>query len=92
MFRVTIELIPRGDTSRRSIVGCCDISNDQTLRRQPIANYFFRLSQPERFYRGPPAFSTEGRVVDFPRDKLGPWALLREVLNSIRHPETEEGP
>lgn len=75
MLRVTIELIPRGDESRKKHLGTVEISNDGTgdTRR---GNYAVRLAKFGR----PTHEWMRGVVRGFDRVKKGPYDLLLQCL------------
>lgn len=78
MLRVTIELLPYGDETRKRHLGTCEIANDAS-GTPTRGNYHIRFSR-----RGKP-FSTwkETRVEGFPRKRLGAWDLLFLALRNI---------
>ena len=84
MIRITIELLPKGDESRKRHLGTMTIANDAT-GYSTVGNYRVWLSrrgQPDRQWK-------VGRVVGFPRKKLGPydllyWALMQTVAERTR--------
>lgn len=77
MLRITIELVPHGDESRKRAIGYAEIRNDGTGDRQ-TGNYGVRLSQWGR----PGSTWKRGVVTGFPRLKLGPWDLLYLALDA----------
>lgn len=75
MIRVTIELVPRGDESKKKHLGTAEIVNDGT-GDIATGNYTVRLSkwgQPEQTWK-------RGSLTGFPRQRLGPWDLLALAL------------
>ena len=75
MIRVTIELLPAGNESRKRHLGTVDIANDGTGTRG-LGNYNVRLSR-----RGNPdsTWKTE-RINGFRRLKFGAYELLLLAL------------
>ena len=69
MIRITIELVPYGDESRRKIIGTGEIVNDGTGTKA-IGNYRYWLSD------GNGVFS-KGSVENFPRLSGDCWDLLK---------------
>ncbi len=85
MIRITIELIPHGIESRKSILGIATIVNDGTGgdgrgAANTTGNYEVTLSkrgaQVSQVWR-------KGRVEGFPRLKLGVYDLLYRGLRNI---------
>lgn len=77
MIRVTVELWPHGDKSRKWHLGTAIIANDGTGTEE-IGNYRVTLSKwgrPQRVWR-------RGRVEGFPRKSRGPWDLLYRALQA----------
>ena len=71
MIRITIEMLPKGDESRKRHLGTAVIGNDGTGTRTR-GNYKIRLSR-----RGQPDSTWKsGSLQGFPRTRLGPWDLL----------------
>lgn len=79
MIRVTVELLPHGDESRKRHLGTCEIANDleeSLASRGDLGSYAVRLSkwgQPTQTWK-------RGRVGGFDRIKRGPWDLLYLAL------------
>lgn len=74
MLRVTIELLPHGDESRKRHLGTMEIANVGGTPSR--GNYRARLSK-----RGKPKqLWKEGAVTGFPRKRLGPYDLLYRAL------------
>ncbi len=75
MIRVTVELLPHGDESRRRHLGTAIIANDGT-GTDTQGNYNIRLSR-----RGQPdsAWKT-GRLTGFQRKRFLVWDLLLLAL------------
>ncbi len=88
MLRITIELVPHGVESRKRVLGQAIIANDGTGTHD-TGNYNVRLMKwgpGERAWK-------RGRVVGFPRLKLGPWDLLFCALrNCVGHRNVETCP
>lgn len=75
MIRVTIELVPRGDESKKTHLGTAEIVNDGTGTME-TGNYTIRLSKwgkPTQTWR-------QGELKGFPCQRLGPWDLLAMAL------------
>ena len=77
MLRITVELCPRGDTSRPKHLGTAYIINDGS-GDPDIGNYDVALSK----WGKPNQQWKSGRVEGFPRAKRGPWDLLFLALQS----------
>ncbi len=75
MLRITIELLPKGRLDKARHLGTGYISNDGT-GAGGIGNYDVTLSQRGR----PGCVWKRGRVIGFPRKRLGAWDLLFRVL------------
>lgn len=75
MIRITIELLPLGDESRKRHMGTAEIWNDAT---GTIAqgNYKYRLSKWGR----PNSIWRAGEIGGFPRKSLGVWDLFFRAL------------
>lgn len=77
MLRITVELVPGGDESRKRVMHVAEIWNN--VRKTQATggqrgDYGFRLlSRHGRVWR-------QGGVDDFPRLRLGAWDLLFRVL------------
>lgn len=75
MIRVTVELVPRGDETKKQHLGTAEIINDGTGTLE-TGNYTIHLSrwgQPKQAWK-------KGKLSGFPRLKLGPWDLLLLAL------------
>lgn len=75
MIRVTVELIPHGDESRKRHLGTAIIANTGA-GTEALGNYKVSLSrrgQPESVWK-------DGAISGFPRKRLGPWDLLLWAL------------
>lgn len=75
MLRVTIEIIPKGDESRKRHLGTLDIVNDGTGNSE-IGNYTVRLAKFGR----PNQTWIHGVVRGFDRIRRGPYDLLLQCL------------
>lgn len=75
MLRVTIEVIPKGDESRRRHLGTLEIANDGTGNSE-TGNYAVRLAKFGR----PNQSWMRGAVRGFDRIKKGPYDLLLQCL------------
>lgn len=75
MIRVTIELIPQGDESKKKNLGVVEIANDGegTITH---GNYMVRLSK----FGKPTHTWIKGVVKNFPRKVKGPYDLLLQAL------------
>ncbi|MHA1962610.1 MAG: hypothetical protein ACW99U_20650, partial [Candidatus Thorarchaeota archaeon] len=73
MIRVTIELVPHGDETRRKIIGTGLIINDDTGTMEE-GNYTYTLYKNEELCKA-------GSLENFPRIVYDVWELLRQVLN-----------
>jgi hypothetical protein len=83
-IRVTLEIIPRGDESRKFVAGTLDIENDGTGdggNHRGIGHYDYTLRGPVQDGDGsiPNDFWEKGRLENFER-KRGWWACVRDVL------------
>lgn len=84
-IRVTLEIIPRGDESKKFVAGTLDIENDGTAGaagpNTGTGHYFYTLrgpvQGPERAI--PDEFWERGRLENFER-RRGWWACVKEVL------------
>lgn len=75
MLRLTLEILPNGDESRRQVIGELDVWNVSDLA--PMSDYAYRLQgggTPER----------AGHVRSHPR-KRGAWELIWRVLCDATH-------
>lgn len=77
MLRITIELVPHGDESRKEVIGIGVIANDAT-GTDYNGNYKYHLS---KWGKGT-AMWKAGRIEDFARKVRGPWDLLYRVLSN----------
>lgn len=88
MLRVTIELVPHGDESRKKVIAQGEIANAAT-GTWANGNYTYTL-EGELF--GHPEFGHEsfkGEVLNYPR-YLESWDLLYRVLkNAVGHRNPE---
>lgn len=75
MLRVTIEMIPQGDESRKRHLGTLEIANDGTGDHQS-GNYTVRLAKFGR----PNHDWMRGVVRGFDRVRRGPYDLLLQCL------------
>jgi hypothetical protein len=75
MIRVTIELIPQGDESRKKNLGVVEIANDGQ-GTQTHGNYMVKLSK----FGKPTHTWIKGIVQNFPRKTKGPYDLLLQAL------------
>lgn len=80
MVRVTVELIP-GGTGEPRVLGVAHIINDASGDAD-TGNYIVELKKsPE--YASKPGNWKRGRIVGFPRRRLGPWDLLFRALRCV---------
>ena len=78
MIKVTVELLPFGDESKKKHLGIAYISNDGS-GQENLGNYKVTLSK-----MGKPNETWKlGTVIDFPRKKLGGWDLLYRALQDV---------
>jgi len=77
MIRVTIEILPSGDESRKRHIGTVEIANDGTGSRD-IGNYSIRLAK----FGAPKQTWLKGKLVGFDRIKRGPYDLLLQSLHA----------
>lgn len=75
MLRITIELVPKGDESRKEVIGVGTIANDAT-GDMTTGNYKYHLS---KWGKGNVMWKA-GRITGYPRKRLGPWDLLLRCL------------
>lgn len=90
MIRVTLEIIPRGNESKKFIAGTLDITNDGTGdggHNKGIGHYDYVLYGP---VSDDPTSSAEmneywerGRLENFSRPR-GWWSCVKEVLNTAK--------
>ena len=82
-IRVTMEIIPRGDESRRFVAGVLEIENDGTGDNE-TGNYKMRLSGPVK--DGDVSIMNDywqvGELRQFRRNR-GWWSCVREALNAM---------
>lgn len=89
MLVITIELWPQGDASRKEVLGVAEIANDGR-GSAGLGSYnvtLYKWGKEKRFWK-------TGRVLDFPRLKLGPWDLLYRALSAVvglRNKEVSHG-
>ncbi len=75
MLRITIELLPYGSEAHKKHLGTMEIANDGTGGLS-TGNYNVRLSK-----RGQPKTLWKvGRVLGFPRKRLGAYDLMLRAL------------
>ena len=82
-IRVTMEIIPRGDESRKFVAGVLTIANDET-GNQEIGNYELKITGPVLDGDGSIMndFWSRGRLERFER-KRGWWSCVKEALNAL---------
>ena len=79
MLRVTIDLLPSGDESRKRTLGVVEIANDLTGDIE-FGNYDVRLMKS--LVGKHTQTWKRGRVEGFPRERLGPYDLLYRALRA----------
>lgn len=81
-LRLTLELIPHGDESRKKVMGVLDIENVHTWRAlgTEFANYQYCMTGP--VHGGGVDVWHEGVLEGIERDR-GYWAHVKEILNSV---------
>lgn len=79
MIRVTIEILPGGNESRKRTLGTLEIANDGT-GDQEIGRYNAVLHAE---YTGPEG--RQGRVVEFYRHRQSVWSLVGAFLKLWGH-------
>lgn len=91
MLRVTVELVPWGDETRRKTLGTMLIVNDGTAHGAR-GNYDVQTFRPGRPVTGLDYFQTRsdarraarvGRVEDWPRKSRPVWELLLRALREV---------
>lgn len=75
MIRVTIEILPSGDETRKRHIGTVEIANDGTGSPN-FGNYSIRLAK----FSGPRHTWLKGKLTGFDRIKRGPYDLLLQCL------------
>ena len=79
MIRVTVEMIPHGDETRKSVLGSLEIANDNTGNYE-IGNYDATLhaeyTRPE---------GRKCRVTGFGRQRQSVWSLIGAALKQMGH-------
>lgn len=84
MIRVTMEIVPRGDESRKFVAGVLTVENDMT--GDPTkGNYALHISGPvqDGDRSLPNEFWERGRLIGFAR-KRGWWSCVKEALGALR--------
>lgn len=79
MIRVTIELLPHGDATRKRVLGRLEVANDGTGTTE-VGNYRGTLHAE---YTGPAGRS--GRVLNFRRRRQSAWSLVGAFLKLFGH-------
>lgn len=85
MLVVRIELWPKGDESKKMVLGIGTIANDGQLSfskddpKGELGNYNVVLHKAEA-YAAKPGIWKKGKILGFPRLTLGPWDLLFRAL------------
>lgn len=75
MLRVTIEMVPRGEESKKYHMGTVEIANDG-MGTAERGNYKVRLAG----FKSASSRWRTGAVLDFPRKSRGPYDLLLRAL------------
>lgn len=76
MIRITIELLPKGDETKKRHLGTAEIANIGGSLTS--GNYAVKLSK----WGNPKSTWRSGSVEDFPRQRLGAWDLLYRALRN----------
>lgn len=85
MIKITIEIHPYGDESKKRTIGVMDIWNDNTGTKTR-GNYVFKI-----FKQGSNAIWGVGEIKDFPRERKNVWYLLHLCLSKIIEKERSDG-
>lgn len=94
MIYVRIELWPRGNRERARVLGEGTIANTaDAADRANFGNYNVNLMKSPEYARPQNLGQTwrRGRVVNFPRKRLGPWDLLFRALAATVGARNQEG-
>lgn len=90
-LRLTLELIPHGDESRKRVIGTLDIENTGDHPLHPfLADYKYRMTGP--VHDGGIDDWHSGTIKNVLRSR-GYWAHAKEVLNAVdceAQPQTNE--
>lgn len=79
-LRLTLELIPRGDESRKRVVGTLEIENTDDHPKHPkFGNYRFRMTG--QVHGDGIDVWHEGEYLNMPRE--GYWSCVKEILDSL---------
>lgn len=78
MIRVTIELVPFGDETKKEPVGVLEISNALTGSSE-LGDYIYALEGKR--WREVPPIHKGGRIKEWPRSKKNIWALVHAILS-----------
>lgn len=85
MMRVILEIIPKGDESRKFVAGVLTVTNDASGTKE-VGNYDLSISGPVQDEPGH-ALNNEhwerGRLEGFAR-KRGWWSCVKEALGKLR--------
>ncbi len=84
MIVIRMELWPRGDEEKKTLLGEARIANDGSGGRK-VGNYSYSLSQ-----RGGKRNWKRGKLKGFPRLQLLSWDLLFRVLRDAVQERNEE--
>lgn len=76
MLKITVELIPRGDESKKRWLGTLTIINELTGTLK-LGNYIYFLSDDSATIE---EGATTGLIDSFPRQKLTFWDLIYRIL------------
>jgi hypothetical protein len=79
VLRVTVELWPHGDHTSPQIIGTLVIANDGASPTPEVGHYNYVIcggNNDEPLRRS-------GTLQDFPRRRLGAWALIARVLQRV---------
>ncbi len=75
MIRVTVEIIPKGDESKKDTIGIMEISNDLSHANNEFGNYDVLIKTAD-YVR------SDIRVENFPKKGLKFWALIAKSLKN----------
>ncbi len=81
MIRVTIEMLPGGNTECKRLIGQIEIVNDGTGTEE-IGHYDVVITKEPPIAKARGIWK-KGKVRNFPRKKLGPYDLLYKVCEEL---------
>lgn len=85
MIRVTIEILPKGDESKKRHIGTVEIANDGT-GSSSMGNYLIRLAK----FGSAKQTWLHGKLKGFDRVRRGPYDLLLQSLLTTLGPRNTE--